>query len=233
MKAMKLKSAGYRIKDMDMAQGRVILYASAFGNIDADGDIMERGAYAKTIAENGPSGKNRIKQLYQHNAWELMGKPMTMQETDDGLLVDTYISDIKNGDYRKMYEDGLITEHSVGFIPVKEEYNRETGVNVIKEVRLFEYSAVTWGANEMTPVIGMKSMNKEEQANFLIDRLDKLSKALNKGSFTDETFNQFQIQYEQIKAEVKKALAENEPPKGTPQSQPQEINLVDMFENLY
>ena len=30
-------------------------------------------------------------------------------------------------------------------------------MQVIKEVKLWEYSAVTWGANENTPVVGMKS----------------------------------------------------------------------------
>lgn len=229
MKALKIKSVDYEVKDMDMAQGIVTLYASRFGNLDSDGDIMDYGAYSKTIAENGPSGKNRIKMLWQHDSWNPIGKPLSMQETAEGLLIESYVSDIKNGDYRKLYEQGIITEHSVGFIPMKEEYDREQNINHIKEVKLFEYSAVTWGANENTPVVGMKSLTKYEQAQKLIPRLDSLSKALSHGTFTDETFVQIQIHYEQVKAEVMEALKDIEPPKGTQDDKP--LDLVALFES--
>ena len=233
MNSLKIKNTEYKVKDMDMAQGRVLLYASSFGNMDSDGDIMEFGAYAKTITENGPSGKNRIKMLWQHDSWCPIGKPLSMTETAEGLLIESYVSDIKNSDYRKLYEQGIITEHSVGFIPIKEEQDRERGVNYIKEVKLFEYSAVTWGANEKTPVVGMKSMNAVEKADYLVKRLDTLSKALNKGTFTDDTFIQIQIAYEQLKAEVKDALSIKQPLDSTGYGEPQTPDLIKMFESQF
>lgn len=229
MKALKIKNIDYEVKDLDMAKGIVTLYASRFGNVDSDGDIMEFGAYSKTIAENGPSGKNRIKHLWQHDAWNPIGKPLSMQETDSGLLVESYVSDIKNGDYRKLYEQGIITEHSVGFIPMKEEYDREANLNYIKEVKLFEYSSVTWGANESTPVVGMKSLSKQEQVEKLVKRLDALSKALSVGTFTDETFIQIQTHYEQVKAEVLETLKGIEPSKDT--QDPEPLSLIEVFES--
>lgn len=228
MNAMRYKGAGFVVKDMDMKSGFVRLMASSFGTKDADGDIILQGAYAKTIKENGPQGKNRIKQLYQHDAWQIMGRPDSIVETSEGLIVDGFVSDIKNGDYRKMYEEGLITEHSVGFIPIVEEYDREKEVNYIKEVKLFEYSAVTWGANENTPVLGMKGLNKQDETTLLLKQMDKLGNALRKGNYTDDTFVQLNIAYEQVKSLVAKALETKEPLKRTPNAEP--LDLVKMFQ---
>lgn len=225
---MRYKGAGFHVKEMDMKEGFIRLMASSFGNKDSDGDIILQGAYAKTIAENGPQGKNRIKMLWQHDSWNPIGKPTKLEETPEGLIVEGFVSDIRNGDYRKMYEDGIITEHSVGFIPMVEEYDRDKNVNYIKEVKLFEYSAVTWGANENTPVLGMKGMDKGEVNAFLVERMNVLSKALTKGNYTDEGFNQIQIAFEQVKSLVVKALETNEPPKGTQKDEP--LDLVKMFQ---
>ena len=57
MGASLIKFAGPgSIKDVDQTQGIVTAYAAAFGNEDADGDVIHRGAFAKTIAERGPNG---------------------------------------------------------------------------------------------------------------------------------------------------------------------------------
>jgi len=230
MKSFKTKDISYEVKDMDMTTGQVVLYASRFNNIDSDGDIIELGAYAKTIKENGPDGKNRIKHLYQHDSWNPIGKPLDISEDSSGLLITSYISDIKNGDYRKLYEQGIITEHSVGFIPMKEEYDREANINYIKEVKLFEYSSVTWGANEDTPVVGMKGMNTIERSAFLVKRMDALSKALSSGTFTDETFVQIQTHYEQVKSDILETLKEVKPLDSTFKFD-KPLDLVGMFDS--
>jgi len=230
MNSFKTKDISYEVKDMDMTKGQVILYASRFNNIDSDGDIIELGAFAKTIKENGPEGKNRIKHLYQHDSWNPIGKPLDMSEDSSGLLITSYISDIKNGDYRKLYEQGIITEHSIGFIPMKEEHDREANINHIKEVKLFEYSSVTWGANEDTPVVGMKGMNQIEKSAFLVKRMDALSKALSCGTFTDETFVQIQTHYEQVKAAILETLKEVKPPESTFKFD-KPLDLVAMFDS--
>ena len=49
--------------DADEYAGIVKGYGSYFGNKDSDNDVIMKGAYKKTIAENG----SRVKYLYQHN----------------------------------------------------------------------------------------------------------------------------------------------------------------------
>ncbi len=205
MKLFRTKDIPLHVKDMDMKSGKIQMYVSSFGFKDSDGDIMQRGAFAKTIRENF----KRIKHLWQHDTRTPIGRPEEIKEDDFGLLVTGFVSEVRNGDYRKLYEDGIITEHSIGFIPMVEDQDRENEVNIIKEVKLFEYSSVTWGANEHTPVV--KSMTKED-ADDLFDRMDKLTKAIRKGTYTDDTFYLLEMELERIKSIIKKAI---EPPAGT------------------
>lgn len=219
------KNISLQVKDMDMSKGQVQMYVSAFGNVDAHGDVMMKGAYKKTIAEN----IKRIVHLYQHRTDKLIGRPELMVEDNTGLLVTGFVSDISNGDYRKMYEQELIQEHSVGFIPIIEEYNSEEEINYIKEVKLFEYSSVTWGANPNTPVV--KSMDKQTKTNYLFDNLTRLEKAFRNGSYTDETFKLLEIDMINIKSQIK-ALISNEPQTSTQKTNEPLPELVDIYNKL-
>ena len=85
------------IEDVDMQKGVVVLYASAFNNVDSVGDIMLPGAFTKTIGERA----GRIKHLWQHDSYNPIGRPERMVEDAKGLRVESFLSDIKTGDYRK------------------------------------------------------------------------------------------------------------------------------------
>lgn len=187
---MDIKNCTLEVKDVT-SDGIVTMYVSAFDNIDSDGDVMVKGAYEKTISERGPKGSNRIKQLWQHETWNPIGVPVEMEEDSMGLLVRSYISDIRGGDYRKMYKEGIITEHSVGFQTMKED--RMQDARYIKEVKLWEYSAVTWGANERTPVLA-KSNDKETIQREANRRYKAISKALRDGTYTDDTMHLFEVE---------------------------------------
>lgn len=224
----KTKDIKLHVKEMDMNKGIVQMYVSAFDSIDSDGDVMERGAFQKTISENGPGGKNRIKHLWMHSPWDLIGRPISMKEDSTGLLVESFVSDVRNSDYRKMYRDELITEHSVGFIPVKYETVDDEdrfGFN-FKEVRLMEYSSVVWGANENTPVIASKTELKNAIPQ-LERQMNKISKVLKDGDMTDDTMYQLQIAYEHLKSNLLTAL--KEPQVSTPSAEP--LNFVQIFNN--
>src|SRR5690606_6086143 len=112
---MLFKTLAESVKDVDQKDGVVTAYLSAFGNEDAHGDIIEAGAYTKTIRERGPGGSNRIKILWQHNPWEPIGRPLELEEDEHGLLARFKISATTLGrDALILYDDGVLTEHSVG-----------------------------------------------------------------------------------------------------------------------
>lgn len=172
------------IKDIDRKQGIVTGYFAVFGNIDSDGDMIMPGAFNKTIQENGPQGKNRIMHLWQHNPNDPIGKPHTLKEDNYGLYFESKVVDtVKGSDVIKLYEAGVINEHSIGFNVVKKE--QKSDHVSIQEIKLWEGSSVTWGANELTFVTGMKGMDK---FSCILKERDAAIKAIEKGDYTEETF---------------------------------------------
>ncbi len=178
------------IKDMDMKEGIVTGYAASFGTLDSDRDIIMQGAFSKTIKEQGPkSTQPRIKHLLNHNTSQPIGNPLSLMEDANGLLYESKIgTNAIAVDFLKMVDSGLITEHSIGYSIV-----RKTTINPdadwkeqktqLHELKLFEFSSLTaWGANQYTPLIGVKSLKSVE------DRIANLIKAIDGGTFTDTTF---------------------------------------------
>jgi len=146
------------VDDVSVSKGIVTHYWSAFDNMDLHWDIIEKGAYAKTIRERGPQGTNQIKFLWMHWTEKVIGMPILMEEDDFGLLVVTKIfPDVYGGlgrDVLTLYNEGALNEHSVG-IDVVERSDEDR--RIIKVARLWEGSVVTWGANPKTPVVDMKT----------------------------------------------------------------------------
>jgi len=133
-------------------------YASHFNNKDSHGDIITSGAFTKTIQEN----KNRIKVLWQHDMWEPIGKPQEMYEDQKGLFTVSKISETDVGKKAMILaRDGVLNEMSIGFYPIKEEYDRENNINYIKEIKLMEYSLVTLASNPLAQLTDVKNLMNE------------------------------------------------------------------------
>ena len=88
-------------------------YAAVFGNRDDGDDIIEKGAFAKTIINDF----NRIKILSQHDDFELpIGKPLELREDDKGLYIRGKISNTQKGrDIQTLLKDGVLNELSIGY----------------------------------------------------------------------------------------------------------------------
>ncbi len=67
------------------------------------------------------------------------------------------------------------------------------------ELKMYEGSTVAFGANSLTPYLGVKSMNKDALLLKLNGRMDLLTKQLRDGKQTDECMQQFEMQASQIK----------------------------------
>jgi len=133
-------------------------YASVFGNKDQGGDIVERGAFAKTLKGRGVRG---IKMLADHDPKQRVGVWEEMREDERGLYVkgrllteksngkDAYI-DLKSGAL-----DGL----SIGGRTVSDAIDGRKRARVIKEFDLFEISLVSFPMNEQARVSSVKSLD--------------------------------------------------------------------------
>jgi len=193
------KMFGGTLKDVDVKSGTVTGYFAGFGNVDSDGDMITPGAFKKSINERGPDGVNRIAHLLQHDTYQPLAKPHVLQEDSKGLYFESTIAGTTYGkDALLLYEAGVYNEHSVGFQTITSE-RMESGTGIyyeLREVKLWEGSTVTWGANSETPFIGFKSAGKKQ----IGDRFDKLIKAIKIGTLTDETIHSIELEIRQIKA---------------------------------
>ena len=158
-KLMEIKAIAFDDSQVDMQERTFKGYASTFGNVDEVGDIIEAGAFSKSIQERGPEGTKQIKVLWQHN--EPLGMPTVMMEDSKGLYVEGKISKTRLGDEAlELMRDGVVDRMSIGFsIPMgKSMWDDSMQVRRIKEVKLFEFSPVTFPANEMAMVTGVKNL---------------------------------------------------------------------------
>lgn len=215
------------LKDLDAKQGIITGYWASYNVEDEIGDIIAPGAFAKTIAEWGPSGvKPRIKYLYMHDPFQALGKPSVLREDDFGLYYEAKVVQTTWGrDVLLLYEEGIINEHSIGFRTIKSEVVGNDGRRLL-EIRLYEGSAVLWGMNPNTPTTGMKG---SEGIIRLSDRIARAEKALRRADWkSDELPEAVELLMTQWRTEVQalEALAGQEPsaaagrPQGTPPIEP-------------
>jgi len=164
--------------DADEKAGIVKGYGSVFGNVDSDGDIINRGAYKKTIEENG----NRVKYLYQHDMDKPLGKIVNLGEDDKGLYFEAEIPKTTLGkDVIELMKAGVITENSVGILPIQKDNSGE--YRQINEVKLYEISAVTLAANDQAILLDVKGNYDSEK---VLKRYDNLVKVIRKGQISDD-----------------------------------------------
>jgi uncharacterized protein len=227
------KSFEYGIKDIDFKQGIITGYFSAFNSKDSDGDIIVKGAYTKTIQERGPkSSKPRIKHLIDHDKTKAVGLLQELKEDDFGLYYESKAGRHTLGqDYLKMCEDGLISEHSVGFNVIKNK-KADNGDNVITEILLWEGSGLQgWGANMNTPLTGVKELKES-----LADQIALFQKAMRNGTYSDSTFKQIEIKLKSIQdafAEI--TLLTEEPDLSTQKKQKPnyEEEILNIFKSSF
>lgn len=164
--------------DADEKMGIVKGYGSIFGNVDSDGDIINKGAYKKTIQENG----SRVKYLYQHNMDKPIGKMVHLEEDEKGLVFEAQVPKTRLGmDVIELMKAGVITENSVGILPIQKSMSGQ--YREINEVKLFEVSAVTLAANDQAMIVDVKGNNDPEK---IFKRFDNMAKLIRKGDISDE-----------------------------------------------
>ena len=232
----------FELKDIDPSKRTVALYLAAFDNIDSDSDILRKGCFAKSIAERGPlsAGNRKIQYLRYHDFEHQVGKWDELAEDDKGLYaVGTLSNSTKGNDLLCDYQDGVVREHSIGFSYVQDKLKWVEDMTLpnggyweVTEVKLWEGSAVTFGANSETPFVGMKSEQKKDEAMRISARIDTLVKAIRKGEGTDERIQNLELQVKVLNSQLV-SLIDVEPfKKEHSQKNEPESDLVTIFEAI-
>lgn len=193
------RKAGHEWKEI--ADRVVTGFSSIFGNVDDGGDVIEPGAYRKTLAERG----GRLRWLWQHDAGqppiakiveireaerdELPAEVLAQfPEASGGLLVKReYLDTPRGNEVLAGLRAGAIGEMSIGYDAIQAEYPQGLAVagrtvrRRLKEIRLWECSDVLWGMNAATA--NLKSMDKKALAEWIESRIH-----LNFTEIADELF---------------------------------------------
>ena len=215
MKQFKIKSISAEIKDISESQRIVEGYLSVFGNVDSYNEIVEKGAFRKTIKENGPTGTGRIRHFMDHNIFKAVGVFEELREDEKGLYFRSKLGRHTLGnDLLYMYMDGLVKEHSIGYDVVRDEMKGET--KVLTELKLWEGSSLqSWAANDQALVTDVKWA-----ASF--DQIEQIEQILRNSKLTDETIKSIELQL--------KVIRETLAPQPAPE--PTEMDYSEIYQSL-
>lgn len=177
MKNLGFKVFPFEIKDAD-SQGFIRGYASTFGNVDLGLDVVDKGAFKKAIKETG-GGKFPI--LADHDPSKLIGWNLRAEEDDTGLKVEGQLDlnvQLAKERYslaRKALELGIPMGLSIGYMTVKAEPDRDKPmVRRLKELKLFEYSIVTFPMNTEAMITAAKSALTQDRVSLILEEAKRL-----------------------------------------------------------
>lgn len=194
----------------------------------ADRSIKERGPASTSTA--------KIKHLMFHDWTQLPGKIQVLEEKTvevegknvTGIYFETKMADTQLGtDTIINYQEQVYDNHSIGFRYLDGEWvdaeasdwqkyldlliNPEDAIAagymfVWKEIKLYEGSTVAFGANELTPYLGVKSGNKEAMIMKLSSRINALKTQVISGKQSDEMLQSFEMQLMQLDQIIKEVF---------------------------
>jgi len=151
--------------------------ASVIGVEDLGGDVIEKGAFTKTLSENPV-----VPVLWQHKSDEVVGQG-SLKEWQSKILMEGKL-DLEDPTALKAYQKlkkKLIKGLSIGFQTLKatweeiEEGGRTRYVRHIQELKLWEVSIVTFPMLPQAQVTRVKSVDLEDRLKRIEDQVSALS----------------------------------------------------------
>lgn len=170
-------------------EGIVTVAVNGIGIEDVQHDISMPGSFENTLKNN----IQRMRWLYNHDTTQLLGVPLSGEETAEDLVMVGKINLKKQlgrdvlADYELYAENGRTLEHSIGVQAVK---RNPANKKEVLEWNMLEYSTLScWGANPHTRLVSIKSDRQqiEERAAFI-------KKALRHHGYSDERLEKFDME---------------------------------------
>jgi HK97 family phage prohead protease len=139
------------------ADGSFEAILASYNTKDLGGDIIEPGAFAKTIKEHG----SEVPLLWQHKADRPIGT-LSLVDGPDALRVKgQLVMDVPDAmNAYRLIKARVIKGMSIGYDTIKDQV--ENGVRMLKEVRLWEGSIVTFPMNEAAMITSVKNVGGTE-----------------------------------------------------------------------
>lgn len=155
---MEIKTRFVEFKASVDADGVFEGYGSVFGNVDHHGDVVAKGAFARSLAEHKSAGRMPAL-LWQHDQRQPIGVYDVVKEDDRGLYVKGRLA-LKTQTGAEAYElmkMGAVTGLSIGYRVREYTHDREKDVYTLTDVDLMEVSPVTLPANDSARISVVKN----------------------------------------------------------------------------
>ncbi|UCZ89059.1 HK97 family phage prohead protease [Gordonia sp. WA4-43] len=183
--------------DAGLAEGEFFAYASVFGNVDSYGEVVQKGAFADSLAD-WAKGDNPIPLLWGHNFADPdynLGYVKEAVEDDRGLKVHAVLDmeSPKSAQVYRLLKSGRVAQMSFAFDVERETYVEAEAVDngdgtktvtpgywSLEQLKIHEVSVVPLGANQETEVLAVKSA-----ADSLRAKAGKVLSAKNEGVIRD------------------------------------------------
>lgn len=240
-----IKNIDNSVLDVDTTGRRVKNVLNRVNYKDFDGDVIASNAFDVTISDRGPKNKNLIWHLTDHNASlkTAVAKFSEIYMEGDNLIGVTNVPNTAWGnDVLELYKTGNINQHSIGFKSIKQDKQKDNTYgeyNLIKEVMLYEGSAVLWGANDQTPNVTVgKSLTKEEidsEYKKTMDDLNTLYKMFKTGHLSDQSYELIEIKIKQLTNKLQQLFDEASQPalKAVDPESNGVLNVLTTFNNKF
>lgn len=161
-------------------EGEIEAWVSVYGNADSYGDRVKFGAFAETLSQMTPA------LVWQHKMEVPIGVTVSMEEVppgdprlpegikeNGGLLAKGRLNlNVQAG--REAYEHvkfGSVNQYSFGYDEL-DTTPLQDGTKELNKVKLYEWSLVTLGANQLTQTQSVKAMGLEDKLSALAALVD-------------------------------------------------------------
>ncbi|MEJ0097866.1 MAG: HK97 family phage prohead protease [Bauldia sp.] len=151
-------------------------YAAVFNNIDFGNDVIEPGAFAKSLASR-PAGKVRM--LFQHDPSVPIGVWTDLSEDSKGLKAKgkLILETTKGRETHALMKAGAIDGLSIGFRSLKDRFDRAKGIRYLQELDVPEISVVTFPMNSRATVSAVKHQDPD-RARAIVEACNRAMEAL-------------------------------------------------------
>lgn len=156
--------------------GRFAGYASVFGMVDSQRDIVRHGAFLRSLK----SRTQPLQLLWQHQWNEPIGMIETVFEDMRGLYVEgrLLMAVARAREAFALLKAGALKGLSIGYTVKSYRRDPDSGVRELLEVELWEISLVTMPANDAARVTVLKHHESEVGCGPLINALSNAVHAL-------------------------------------------------------
>jgi len=139
------------------ADGTFSGYASVFGMVDHQNEMVMSGAFRRTLAKWRMKGQMPA-MLWMHDPAQPIGIWMNINEDRNGLLVQGRLAlrTQKGMEAYELLRMGALTGLSIGYRAAGSRIDGKRKTRILTDIELFEISLVTFPANEAARVSEVK-----------------------------------------------------------------------------